>query len=756
MGNDDNNDYEGISTYNSSVVDDDFHSLRETNDYTWPSYTDDTYYSTKKTFGWFDNLLSNTTANPSGENQLTPAQDVNPDNVLATLVFNAVVCVILLGLYEILRRLIPSVYSQRLVYGGRSSSHSLIGGSENGNGGEGGGGMSPRSAHMASLSHLKASGSVCVRVGEEMKGNGTHGLAATREQQGQHNNSTASNDDSNTYCANFTPKTLSVLEWCAPIYNTPWSTFRQLAGLDAYFFLRYIRMCLKITAVSSFWACAILWPVYATGGGGQNGFYHFSMANVLQDEKGRVWVPTFFCWAFTMYCWFCVRREMIHYVELRMVFLGGGLEVEEAEAETNVSYDAPVRNELQGRDIQTQTSGTNLDEIIEEKAEESALFNKDESQAEGEEEMSPRSLSPFFPDTGSSEDEAELPVSLASLSFGENNETYEESVQLVKQHRYSLQVEKVPVALRSNTALFNYFNEMFPNQVHSVCLAMNVPDLEALSNRRLRVARRLEKSLAYYHATGSRPTHITGRPRFQCCGIESTPIDGMCLICCCCYDSCRMGSHFDDTSEDYPEHITDHLPDKGEIVDSISYYTLDLALCNIRMQKLQYAKFQIAITGRNQDGDHGGSVHGDDDHFQWYEKPLVWAKTEATRAAEGIREEFEVLGEEDALFQGKRASLYGSTSTVTKRRSLSSQQAEKRAPLVEEDHLTTDGASTSSVGDETTGVFRDGEKVKSSSCSRRHLSRSYTWLRSLLWSMGFDFLAAGLDEVRDRTGEFVP
>src|SRR6056300_515711 len=102
--------------------DDDFYSLRNaTDDGYWKfkdNFNDDdeanpNYFSSKGTTSWLDALLSNTTG--ANEGQLTPVEDVNPDNVLATLIFNSIVCVILLALYELLRRWIPSVYSQRVM-----------------------------------------------------------------------------------------------------------------------------------------------------------------------------------------------------------------------------------------------------------------------------------------------------------------------------------------------------------------------------------------------------------------------------------------------------------------------------------------------------------------------------------------------------------------------------------------------------------------------------------------------------------------
>eukprot|EP00956_Cyclotella_meneghiniana_P015324 scaffold23368_cov71-Cyclotella_meneghiniana.AAC.7 len=683
---------------NSSNITDDFYSLRE--DYSssfsnnnnpansW-NFDDDTVTSTKHTFGWFDNLLQNSTA--ANEGQLTPAQDVNPDNVLATLLLNMVVCVFLLGLYEVLRRYIPSVYSQRLVYGGRG-----LGSNVN---------MSVGSVEVSRLGYsavtLNKDSSAATAAGQQQQ------QQQERLEDQKTLNSSASVNSVKASCTTCT-KALPILEWATPIHSTPWSTIRQLAGLDAYFFLRYIRMCLKITSVSSFWGMILLWPVYATGSGGQVGFYHFSMANVGVDEKGRVWVPTFFCWAFTMYCWFCVRSEMEHYGELRMQFLGAG-EGEEEKAQLSMSS----RDQSQQREEDNNVVGKGNVALTKENriVSEIPSDNKEESTVPDVQSLSPRSSSPLLPEDGPDDAAA----ALRCHSFGESSGVDVRHVDSnnsrhTKQHRYSLEVEKIPVALRSNTALYNYFNDMFPGQVHSVCVAMNVPDLEALSVRRLRVARRLEKSLAYYYATGMRPTHVTGRPRMQCCGIESTPIDGMCLVCCCCYDSCQMGAHHDD-EDNCPEHITDQLPNRGECVDSISYYTLDLALCNMRLKKMQEAKMQVAETGLSfsPTDEEGKST------VKWY-KSLGWMN----KAAGTIRDEFEVVTEEDELTEGKVFKAYGTAS-------------EKRAPLVHGDHLSSRG----------------------NSAPRRRLSKPRMWMRALLWRMGLDFLAAGLDEVQDRTNVVV-
>ena len=542
---------------------------------------------------------------------INPAQDVNADNMVAILIFNCFVCLILVVLYELLRRCIPSVYSQAIL----------------------------TTSHTAATTTTGATTTITTRM-------------------------------------------LGFF-WCISVFQTPWSTFRTVAGLDAYFYLRYIRMCLKISAVSSFWAIIILCPVYATGGGGQTDFYYFSMANVKQEDKARMWVPFTFCWAFTMYCWFCIRAEMIHYVDLRMEFLGG--EDEELILIRMRQSKGGLISIDELRDYMNTSGRAIVDGYEEDVPQDDNRFQDERSELlittcdEGGEELAVGGC-------------MNTPLLSSAHDYEKNIVQTTTAItvqQQMKQHRYSLQVEKIPVALRSNTALFNYFNEIFPGQVHSASIAMNVPDLDTLSARRMRACRGLEKSLAYYNATGIRPTHIVGRPRFQCCGIESAP---MCSISCCCYS--------------------------GDQVDSIQYYTYRLANFNIEMQKLQSEKFLLAQTGAMppQSGDVVADVAN-------CGSPLDILRSSTAIVAEGLRSEFEACEEEGHVGNSVGAIRHGTTKG----------------------HSATAPQSLANVDDATSSLST------SSQGKNRFSSRTYSWFRDLLWRLGFDFLASFFEEVRNRT-----
>jgi len=158
---------------------------------------------------------------------------------------------------------------------------------------------------------------------------------------------------------------------------------------------------------------------------------------------------------------------------------------------------------------------------------------------------------------------------------------------LPKQHHHSLIVEKIPANLRSDKALYDYFDAIFPGRVHSASVLVKVPDLESRVKRRDEVCKRLEKALAFLAATSRRPTHIVGKNRCRCCGIECAPYRIR-------YSTTMHGDNyenFDDDLDDFP---------KGQRADSIRYYTLQLEELNQEVRNLQQEKLDMAEVGNQE------------------------------------------------------------------------------------------------------------------------------------------------------------
>ena len=210
--------------------------------------------------------------------------------------------------------------------------------------------------------------------------------------------------------------------WILPVMRVSWSQVRKHGGLDAYLFLRYIRMCLVITCVSGFWCMVVLAPVYYNAGVDAEGWYHISLANV-PNQSSLFWVTVVFMWLLSIYVFYVMDAEIQHYIQVKLEFLSRG------------DYD----------------------------------------------------LHPY--------------------------------------QRYSIMIENIPHELRSDTALYDYFNKLFPGKVHSAYVVLSIPELEAMSRRRQRVVRRLEKSIAIHEGTGKRPEHIGKYSLFSLFSFTK------CLIC---------------------------------------------------------------------------------------------------------------------------------------------------------------------------------------------------------------------------------
>ena len=248
-------------------------------------------------------------------------------------------------------------------------------------------------------------------------------------------------------------------------------------------FLRYVRLCFRITFTSAIWGMLLLWPIYASSEGGAEGWYFLSMANLSQGSS-KLWAPVVFMWMQTFYVLFLMDEEYKHYLECRMDFLGRG-----------------------GGMVSNQ------------------------------------------------------------------------------QHMYSLIVERIPHELKSDQALFDYFNRLFPGKVHSTAVVLNLPDLERVSQQRHRILRRLEKSMVQLEVTGKRPYHVVGRKRINCCGVEATPLFS------------GIGGKRRNESHDNMFNVE---PRRGDRVDSISYYSHKLKNINERLARMQKEKIELAQKGNDQ------------------------------------------------------------------------------------------------------------------------------------------------------------
>ncbi|KAH0542935.1 hypothetical protein FGG08_002704 [Glutinoglossum americanum] len=117
-----------------------------------------------------------------------------------------------------------------------------------------------------------------------------------------------------------------ILSWIIPVFRTSNSDFIQKSGLDAYFFLRYLRTLLKIFIPIALVILPILLPMNLIGGlgpdGGVKGMDQLSWTNVnTKKHVNRYWAHLVLAVVIVCYVCYIFYDELRGYIRLRQAYL---------------------------------------------------------------------------------------------------------------------------------------------------------------------------------------------------------------------------------------------------------------------------------------------------------------------------------------------------------------------------------------------------------------------------------------------------
>lgn len=110
--------------------------------------------------------------------------------------------------------------------------------------------------------------------------------------------------------------------WFGQFWKIPDELALQTQSLDAFLFLRFIRL----TVIISFVGCCITWPILfpvnATGSAGQSQLDILSYSNIDQStQSNRYYAHALVAWVFLGFVLYTIMRECIYYINLRQAFL---------------------------------------------------------------------------------------------------------------------------------------------------------------------------------------------------------------------------------------------------------------------------------------------------------------------------------------------------------------------------------------------------------------------------------------------------
>ena len=112
-----------------------------------------------------------------------------------------------------------------------------------------------------------------------------------------------------------------LIGWLKPLFGTPNLAFIQKCGLDAYFFLRYLRMLLKIFVPLAVVILPILLPINRYSGA-QSGLDRLSISNIAPNHtQHRLWAHLILALFVISWVCFVVYRELRGYIRVRQAFL---------------------------------------------------------------------------------------------------------------------------------------------------------------------------------------------------------------------------------------------------------------------------------------------------------------------------------------------------------------------------------------------------------------------------------------------------
>ena len=144
------------------------------------------------------------------------------------------------------------------------------------------------------------------------------------------------------------------LRWLWTVFKTPEDPdVLQKAGMDAYFFLRYLTMCLKIFLPAAVIILPILLPLNASDGKYTNtiagkgynvtGLDTLAWSNVSPEHTSRYWAHLILAISLIGWVCFLVHQELMHYIFKRQEFLGSPSHRLKASSTTVLITDIPSK-----------------------------------------------------------------------------------------------------------------------------------------------------------------------------------------------------------------------------------------------------------------------------------------------------------------------------------------------------------------------------------------------------------------------------
>ncbi|KIL63152.1 hypothetical protein M378DRAFT_80198 [Amanita muscaria Koide BX008] len=141
------------------------------------------------------------------------------------------------------------------------------------------------------------------------------------------------------------PLSNNMFLWPWAIYKADYRAIIKANGMDAYFFVRFLRMMVVVFLPIWLISWAVLLPVNRVGTDVSNvdSLNTFTFGNVPPDQKGRYAAHLILAWVFTAWILYNIRVEMNHFITMRQIHLVEPSHSKSLQANTILVTGVPVK-----------------------------------------------------------------------------------------------------------------------------------------------------------------------------------------------------------------------------------------------------------------------------------------------------------------------------------------------------------------------------------------------------------------------------
>ncbi|KAG6918385.1 hypothetical protein DXG01_014786 [Tephrocybe rancida] len=141
------------------------------------------------------------------------------------------------------------------------------------------------------------------------------------------------------------PLSESLLLWPIAVFKADYRDIIRTNGMDAYFFVRFLRMMTRVFLPIWFFSWAILMPVNSvhTRNGSADGLDQFTFGNVAKDKQNRYAAHIILVYFFTAWIFYNIRREMKAFVIKRQQHLISPAHAKSVQANTLLVTGIPAK-----------------------------------------------------------------------------------------------------------------------------------------------------------------------------------------------------------------------------------------------------------------------------------------------------------------------------------------------------------------------------------------------------------------------------